>query len=274
MPYLRAVLFLLSMAFFVILVSPLQARARDAGWAIQHWIQKFFCRTMCRIIGIEVAPCGEFAGAPPRFVAANHVSWTDIIAISSLHPLVFLAKTEVKHWPVLGFLAQLQGTVFVDRTKRQDIPKVNAALAKELRERRDLVVFAEGTSSDGARVLKFNASHFAMLHDLATGTDPCAVRVVPTAFAYFSRQGDDETLDVGWYGDMTFLPHLWSLMRRGGALCVISFGAPLDPAAFPDRKSLAEATQASVQQLLEDAFRARREAIMMKRENSKPVERN
>ncbi|HYA80693.1 MAG TPA: lysophospholipid acyltransferase family protein [Methylocystis sp.] len=262
MPYLRALAFIVAMIFFVVLVSPLQARARAAGSAIQHWIQKFFCKAMCRVIGIEVVASGQLGGAPPRFVAANHVSWTDIIAISSLYPLTFLAKTEVKDWPVLGYLARLQGTVFVDRGRRGDIPRVNAVLAQELRQGKDLVVFAEGTSSDGSSVLKFNASHFAMLRDLATAPDACAVAVVPVAFAYFPRGGGDK-IDVGWYGDMTFVPHLWSLMRRGGARCEVRFGAPIDPKGFPDRKALADATQRAVERLLANAFRGGGDGIMM-----------
>ena len=257
MPYLRALAFVMAMAFFVILVTPLQALARRSNWPLQHKIQKFFCRTMCQVIGIEVIPFGGFPDAAPRFVVANHVSWTDIIALSSLYPLVFLAKSEVAGWPVLGFLARLQGTIFVDRAHRRAIPTVNAALARELRAGRDVVVFAEGTSSDGAKVLSFNASHFAMLHDLAQEN---AVAVVPTALAYAPRAKgaeNPEAFDVGWYGDMSFVPHLWGLMRRGGARCRISFGAPIDPSAFADRKALAQETQGSVRRLLEEGSFAR-----------------
>ena len=149
MPYFRAVAFVLAMAFFVMLVAPVQALARWRDWRLQHAIQKFFCRTMCRVIGVEVIPSGRLPGAAPRFVVANHVSWTDILAIASLYPLVFLAKSEVAKWPVLGFLARLQGTIFVDRGRRQAIPEVNAELAEVLRQGQDVVVFAEGTSSDG-----------------------------------------------------------------------------------------------------------------------------
>lgn len=252
MPYLRALAFLLAMSFFVILVAPVQALARRSNWPLQHFIQRFFCRTMLSVIGIETIPHGALGAAAPRFVVANHVSWTDILAIASLHPLTFLAKSEVAGWPVLGFLARLQGTVFVERANRQAIPKVNAALAQKLREGQDLVVFAEGTSSDGTKVLKFNASHFAMLHDLAQGPNALTAAVIPVAFAYAARKNDGAgNFDAGWYGDMSFVPHLWSLMRRGGARCHIFFGAPLDPTAFPDRKALAEAAQQSVQGLLE-----------------------
>jgi 1-acyl-sn-glycerol-3-phosphate acyltransferase len=257
MPYLRALGFVLALAFFVILVAPVQALARRRNWPLQHKIQTLFCRTMRRVIGIEVSAQGGLPAAAPRFVVANHVSWTDIIAISSLYPLVFLAKAEVAGWPVLGFLARLQGTIFVDRANRRAVPEVNAALARELRAGRDVVVFAEGTSTNGTATPKFNASHFAMLHDLAQNR---AVAVVPTAFAYFPREESDEDskdFDVGWYGDMSFVPHLWGLMRRGGARCRIIFGEPIDPAAYPDRKALAEASQSSVRRLLDGGSFAR-----------------
>jgi 1-acyl-sn-glycerol-3-phosphate acyltransferase len=259
MPYLRAVAFVLTMAFFVIIVAPLQALARSSNWPLQHEIQKFFCRTMCRIIGIQVIAKVGLQAAAPRFVVANHVSWTDILAIAGLYPLVFLAKSEVSGWPVLGFLARLQGTIFVDRSHRQAIPKVNAALAEELRQGRDVVVFAEGTSSNGTQVLKFNASHFAMLIELAKGPPKAQVLVVPAAFAYFPRGTENgansAAFDVGWYGEMTFVPHLWSLMRRGGARCHIYFGEPIDPTAFADRKELAAAAEIRVRGLLEAGFR-------------------
>lgn len=259
MPYMRAVAFVLAMAFFVILVAPLQALARRSKWPLQHEIQKFFCRTMCRIIGIDVIAKGELPAAAPQFVVANHVSWTDILAIAGFYPLVFLAKSEVAGWPVLGFLARLQGTIFVDRAHRHAIPKVNAALSEELREGRDVVVFAEGTSSDGAQVLKFNASHFAMLIGLAKNAPKTHVHVVPAAFAYFPRGtgtgANSAVFDVGWYGDMSFVPHLWSVMRRGGARCRIYFGDPIDPAAFADRKQLAWAAENRVRGLLKAAFR-------------------
>ena len=158
---------------------------------------------------------------------------------------------------MLGFLARLQGTIFVDRANRRAIPTVNAALAGALRAGQDVVVFAEGTSSDGGRVLNFNASHFAMLHDLAQEN---AVAVVPAALAYAPRAKgaeNSEAFDVGWYGDMSFVPHLWGLMRRGGARCRIMFGAPIDPSACPDRKALARETQGSVRRLLEGGSFAR-----------------
>jgi len=250
MPYLRAITFVLAMTGAFIVFVPIQWLARRRRWELRHRIQTGFCRVMCRIIGIEVRESGAPGGTSPRFVVANHVSWTDIIALASLYPLVFLAKAEVASWPVLGFLARLQGTVFVERGNRRAIPLVNAALAERLRAGDDVVVFAEGTSSDGAGVLKFNASHFAMLSELAgSNEDAAKPTLVPTAIVYTEREREGDRLDVGWYGDMTFLPHLWSLMKRGGAKCHILWGEAVDPGSG-DRKALAAATEARVRDLL------------------------
>jgi 1-acyl-sn-glycerol-3-phosphate acyltransferase len=268
MPYIRAFAFILAMVGFLILAVPVQCLARRRNWPLQHRIQNFFCRVMCSVIGVRVSVHGSLAGTSPRFVVANHVSWTDVIALASVYPLVFLAKKEVAQWPVLGFLARLQGTVFVDRANRRAIPEVNLALAERLREGRDVVVFAEGTSSNGADVLKFNASHFAMLTELARH-DRLQVTVAPTAVAYTRRDEESPSLadayDVGWYGEMTFVPHLWGLMKRGGARCHIFCGEGVDPCAVEDRKALASATEASVRSLLRTAFAAGAAATIIER---------
>lgn len=243
MPYIRAFAFVAAMAAAFVFLVPIQAIARRRGWAVQHSIQTGFCRLMCGVIGIKVAPAGALPASSPRFVVSNHVSWTDIIALASLYPLVFLAKSEVAGWPVLGFLARLQGTVFVPRGSRKDIPLVNAALCGVLREGRDLVVFPEGTSSEGVDVLPFKPAHF----DAIEGYDGAAA-VAPAAILYTDGA---RPVDVGWYGDMTFLPHLWSLMKRDGVHCRIAFGEAI---AFEgkDRKALAAETEAQVRAMLQE----------------------
>jgi lyso-ornithine lipid O-acyltransferase len=258
MAWLRAIGFVTAMTATVLFAVPVQWLARRNGWALQHRIQMGFCRMMLAIIGIEVEPHGELPGSSPRLIVANHISWTDVLALASVDPLVFLAKKEVAGWPVLGLLARLQGTIFVERENRRAIPQVNAALTSALQGGRDVVVFAEGTSSDGTSVLKFNAAHFAMLTDLQASGQPLAVALAPVGVAYTEKRrrgGPPESVDVGWYGDMTFLPHLWWLMKRGGALCHILYGPPVEIAGR-DRKTLAAATEASVRSLLQATRRS------------------
>jgi 1-acyl-sn-glycerol-3-phosphate acyltransferase len=244
MAYLRALAFFFTLTGAFIFLVPLQALARRRGWSIQHAIQTRFCRAVCAVIGIKVDAYGALPSKAPRFVVANHVSWTDIIALASIYPLVFLAKSEVACWPVLGLLARLQGTVFVTRGAKQDVSRVNDALADVLRAGGDLVVFAEGTSSDGADVLPFRSAHFAPLEAMAARGE--APTLAPVAISY--SDGANK-IDVGWYGDMTFLPHLWSLMKRGRTLCHIVFGEEVVTAG-KDRKTLAAETHACVRKLL------------------------
>lgn len=237
MPYFRALAFVAALVGAFVFLVPVQALARRRDWAVQHRIQTSFCRAVCAAIGIKVTPIGALPARGPRFVVANHVSWTDIIALASLYPLTFLAKSEVAHWPVLGFLARLQGTVFVPRGSRKDIPAVNAALCNALRKGRDIVVFPEGTSSDGAAVLPFKPAHFDAIQNFDG-----VLAVTPVAISYMDGA---QAIDVGWYGDMTFLPHLWSLMKRGGVECRIAFCEATD-AGGKDRKRLANETEAQV----------------------------
>jgi len=244
MAYLRALAFALTLTGALLFLVPLQALARRRGSPIQHAIQMRFCRVVCAVIGIKVAARGALPAQTPRFVVANHVSWTDIVALASLYPFVFLAKSEVARWPVLGLLARLQGTVFIERGARQDVARVNDSLADVLRAGGDLVVFAEGTSSDGAVVLPFRSAHFAPLEAMAARGE--APTLAPVAISYSDGL---ERIDVGWYGDMSFLPHLWRLMQRGPTLCQIAFGEEIET-SDKDRKTLAAETRACVRELL------------------------
>lgn len=250
MPYLRALAFVITLTGAFIFLVPLQALARRRGWPVQHAIQTRFCRAVCAVIGVKVEAQGALPAHAPRFVVANHVSWTDIIALASLYHFVFLAKSEVARWPVLGLLARLQGTIFVERGAKQDVARVNDALAGALRGGSDLVVFAEGTSSDGADVRPFRSAHFAPLEEMAARGE--APTLAPVAIGYCDGA---RRIDVGWYGDMTFLPHLWSLMKRDRVECHVSFGAPIATRGR-DRKTLAVETRASVQALLASLIEA------------------
>jgi len=243
MPYARALAFALLLAVSILFVSPVQWLARRFDWPLHRRIQVGFCRAACAVIGVRIDARGAtLPGRAPRLLVSNHVSWSDIIVLAALHPLTFLAKSEVSSWPVLGFLARLQGTVFVERGNRKAIPLVNAALTRELAAGRDLVIFAEGTSSDGTRVLEFKSAHFP------GGEAMAEADLAPVALRYCDSRG--ASVDVGWYGDMTFLPHLWRLMKRDDLVCRVAFGDLVAPQGH-DRKALAAALHEKVSGLLE-----------------------
>lgn len=239
MPYLRATLLVLVLIATLAFVAPIQALAQRRGWSLRHRIQMVFCRIVCKIIGVDVTTAGSPPRRTPLFAVSNHLSWTDIVALASIHPFVFLAKAEVATWPVLGLLARLQGTIFVNRTARRDVSNVNSALSDALRDQRDIVIFAEGTSTDGSAPPRFKPAHFEALRDVDAFIAPVAIHYTQ----------DNEVIDVGWYGEMTFLPHLWRLMKFRNLRCHIAFGEIIESAG-KDRKKLASQTQDAVTALL------------------------
>jgi 1-acyl-sn-glycerol-3-phosphate acyltransferase len=241
--YARAFLLALVVAVTFAFVAPVQAVLRRLNSPAACGVQLRFCRLICAIIGIRRAPKGVKPDAGPHLIVANHVSWTDIVALASVYPLTFLAKSEVANWPLLGPLARLQGTIFIERGDRQKLASVNAAIADFLRGGFSLVVFPEGTSTHGVIEPKFNSSHFQAAH-LAE------IPILPVSIFYADEAGQ---ADVGWYGDMTFMPHLWRLLKKNGFSCHISIGTPIT-AAGKDRKSLAFEAQSQVRFLLNEAL--------------------
>ncbi|MBE3637152.1 1-acyl-sn-glycerol-3-phosphate acyltransferase [Mangrovicoccus sp. HB182678] len=202
------------------------------------------CRIVLRLLGLRWQVEGPEDPAA-RLVVANHVSWLDIFVLNARGPVYFVAKSEVAGWPGIGLLARATGTVFIARDRRQA-----AAQAARLRDRlaagHRLVLFPEGTSSDGRRVLRFRSAMFAALRDLP------GLRVQPVTLAYRAPPGCDPRFH-GWWGDMDLAPHLLQVLAapRGGAVRIIRHPAI---AAAAGRKALALDSEAAVRAGLEQAL--------------------
>ena len=244
-----------SMLFLV----PLQLVARARGWAISRSISLLFCRTVCRLLALRVEVRGAPSVAAARLLVANHVSWTDVMVLGSCEPVRFLAKKEVRSWPLFGQLARVQNAVFVDRSRRRGIPGVNAAMADAMEAGEPVVLFAEGTTSDGTRLLRFGSSHVAAARALlARRPDLSFVAVQPVAIAYARRDGlalgKAGRASLAWYGQMSLLPHLAARLRGGPVDCVVSYGAALSFARGTDRKVLTAEIRRAVRALCHEAL--------------------
>jgi 1-acyl-sn-glycerol-3-phosphate acyltransferase len=215
-----------------------------------------FYKLLRRLLRLRVSVVGAPAAQRPLLIVSNHTSWIDIAAIGSIMPVHFVAKREVRGWPLVGRVAELTGTIFVDRERRRQTAQANAQIVDRLAGGCPVVLFAEGTSSDGNRVLPFRSA-------LIGAAAPQPVTLQPMSIAYTRLNG----LPVGrrqrpliaWYGDMDLLPHLRRYLRAGPADAVITFGEPLAPAEPPraDRKAAARALEASVRRLTSAALRGR-----------------
>ncbi|HLJ22073.1 MAG TPA: lysophospholipid acyltransferase family protein [Stellaceae bacterium] len=197
-------------------------------------------RLASRILGFDTTVIGTPSPLRPTLFVANHTSYIDIEILGGVIDAAFVAKSEVKRWPLFGWLARLQRTVFVDRRPRTTHHQRDA-IVERLKEGGRLILFPEATSDDGTRALPFKSALFAAVHG-AHLEHPITVQ--PVSIAYVTLDG----IPLGrffrpyfaWYGDMEMASHLWAMVGLGRVGVTVEFHAPVSIAEFPTRKALAD----------------------------------
>jgi lyso-ornithine lipid O-acyltransferase len=220
------------------LILPGQAKVAFAQtyWAI-----------FARLIGIKVRVIGKAVkrqGGRPVIYVSNHSSWIDVPVVGGVLDGCFVAKGDVAKWPVVSTIARLGRTVFVTRS-RASTGKERDAMRGVLQSGDNLILFPEGTSSDGSRVLPFRTSFFALAEPLVDGDMSTMPLIQPVSVVYDRLDG----MPVGrasrpvfaWYGDMDIASHFGQLTQHIGLRATVLLHTPLDPARFEDRKALSRA---------------------------------
>ena len=181
-----------------------------------------------RALGIRFVVEGE---PRPRtgVVASNHVSYVDIAVLAAATPQVFVAKSEVRKWPVIGWFARTGGTQFIDRSRRTDVARQNADFIHIVEHDAVLTLFLEGTSTDGATVRPFRSSLLEPAIEHGWPVTPAAI--------HYTCTGGDVAQDVCWWGDMGFFEHFLRLVRVDTVTAHLRFGHAV--ASAEDRKALA-----------------------------------
>jgi 1-acyl-sn-glycerol-3-phosphate acyltransferase len=208
---------------------------------------KFYWTVFTRLIGIKVRVIGNRAdgtGKRPLIFVSNHSSWVDVPVLGGVLDGCFVAKGDVARWPLIGTIARLGRTVFVSRARASTGKERDIMRAKLLGGDR-LILFPEGTSSDGSRVLPFRSSFFA-LAEAQPGDDLQAIPLIQPVSVVYDRLGG---LPAGrasrpifaWYGDMDIVSHFARLTQHIGLRATVLLHAPLDPVSFADRKALSQA---------------------------------
>jgi 1-acyl-sn-glycerol-3-phosphate acyltransferase len=213
------------------------------------WIHRW-CRRIARVVGLGWAVDGELpgevaaSGAGYEAVVCNHLSYVDILLMSAVHPFCMVAKSEVRSWPLLGWLTWQAGTVYVDRGgKPETYPAVNAAMAKAYRSGLPVLFFPEGTTTDGefaeGGVMPFRRGLFhSVLRD--------AVQVRTAAIRYKlddEQDGASVANDICWWGYAQFTPHLFRFLGLRGVHAAVRFGNVVEGA---DRFALSENARTAV----------------------------
>jgi 1-acyl-sn-glycerol-3-phosphate acyltransferase len=249
----RLICLVLSLAAFVAVFGPPRRIAQTFGWRLGRRTPVWFQRLLCAGLGVSVRRHGAFSVETKQLIVANHVSWLDIPVLGSLEPMSFLAKKEIGDHPVGRELVALQGVVYVDRRRRSCIPAANARMAETMRAGSPVVLFAEATTGDGNRLLRFRSSHFEAVRQAALGTD-AAAPVIQPIYLNYSRlaglpMGRGERPRIAWYGDMTFLSHFSQFAQGGRVTCDVHIGAPIRLFPGMDRKSAARLAEAAIREL-------------------------
>ena len=214
--------FALTAVLFLLTAGPWAGFRRRSLWL--HRAAKIVLRSINVTYSVHGAP-------PPQVgvVACNHVSYVDILVLAAATPQVFLAKSEVRHWPVFNWFARMAGTQFIDRNRRSDVARQNADFVHIVENDAVLTIFLEGTSTDGSTVRPFRSS---LLEPAIAHRWP----VTPAAIHY-TCTGGDVAQDVCWWGDMGFFDHLFRLVRVDTIQAHVRFGTAVSAAA--ERKALA-----------------------------------
>ncbi|MGZ8416608.1 MAG: lysophospholipid acyltransferase family protein [Methyloceanibacter sp.] len=237
--------FLVLGAFFALTfpLMPLQLLLVRTGSRYARSFPHWYHRQVCGIVGIRLNIEGEIAEEQGVLIIANHVSWLDITVLSAVAPVSFVAKQEVASWPFVSWLAKLQRSVFVDRNRRNEVGDKANEILERLAGGDHIVLFAEGTSSDGNSVVPFKTALFAAAKP--TGGEKMGAKVSAQTLALtypkiyglpLCRRGRHV---IAWYGDMDMASHAWRLLGLGPIDANIRIGPPVPLDAFPDRKALA-----------------------------------
>lgn len=226
-------------------------------WAIPM----LFHRYGLAVIGVRRTVVGTPAAERPLLMTANHASWLDICLIGATTPVSFVAKSEIADWPLFGTFARLQRSIFVDRARRSSTAVVSRQMAARMTAGDAIVLFAEGTSGDGNRVLPFRSALVGAAQAAIASEGASAAAIQPVSIAYTHRNGVPlgrrGRPDVAWYGDIAFVPHLWSILKNGAIDATVTFGAPLRVDALADRKALTRLAEREVRRMTGDALRGR-----------------
>ncbi len=227
--------------------APAQAIAIALELKSAGRIPRLYHQGVLKLFGIEVAIEGPMRAERPTLFVGNHISYLDIFVLGAVIEGSFVAKAEVAGWPVAGLFAKLQRTIFVERERRARAGEQRDMLQRRLDEGVNVILFPEGTSYDGARVLPFKSALFAAAE---RKTDGHPVVVQPMSLAYVAMDGLPLTRaqrpTVAWYGDMGLLPHIWRFLAASRTQAVIRFHEPVTIAEHENRRRLAHACHQAV----------------------------
>ena len=221
---------------------------------VQRRILKSWSRQLLLILNVVIQIEGQqhACGEEGCLIVANHVSWLDIIVLNAIHPSRFIAKSEVRDWPLIGWLCRRCGTVFIERALRQNASMINRHISLLLKQDVCIGLFPEGTTTDGIQVGHFHSALIQSAIDAGT-------RLLPIALRYQDEENKPSSA-AAFVGDMTLAQSIWQILRctRQNALFVYTPALMADNA---NRRVLALAAHEAISQVLRTIATGRQTVI-------------
>jgi len=244
-----------------ILLMPLQILALHFDWKLRRTLPRRWHRIVCYCLGIRIRVRGELEGRRPLMLCSNHSSWMDIMVMSAVADVAFIAKIEVRDWPIFGMLAKLQKSVFVVREEKRRTGDQASEIAGRMADGEIVVLFPEGTTSDGNRLLEVKSSLFGAAAMAVPHSPTGAVMVQPVAIAYTQvhgiAMGRYHRPLAAWPGDIELLPHLADILKCGAIDVEVSFGEAVEYGEKTNRKTVSTTISARIRNLLNSSLRGR-----------------
>jgi len=244
MPHILAIASLGLIILMTLILLPLQIFCVRFFLPGAKKIPVLYHRTICALLGVRVTVKGAPLIGQPCLLVGNHISWLDIPAMISLGPVSFVARGDMIDWPVFGFLARLQRTLFVDRTKRSSTKDFKDHMSARVMGGDSLILFPEGTSSGGANVLPFKSALFSAV-ERSPDFDKAKEKDIPVqafSIAYTKSCGIPMGRSIrplfSWIGDMDIFPSIWRVALMRSCDIEVTFFEPKTAHDMGGRKAL------------------------------------
>lgn len=250
------------MLLLVALVTPPMALAQlfvlKTGLRNERFLPRQWHRFVLFVLGFRLHVRGRMSDKRPLLIAANHISWTDIMVAGAVAEVNFIAKSEVAGWPMIGTLAHLQRTVFVERENRRKSGDQANEIARRMNDGDPMLLFAEGMTSDGNLLLPFKSTLFGAASLALDSDENSRVFVQPLAIAYTRFHGMPmgrlHRTHAAWIGDRLLAPHIVSLLKEGAVDVELHFGEPVEYRPGMRRKDLARDVERRVAEMFNAAI--------------------
>ncbi|RZI41663.1 1-acyl-sn-glycerol-3-phosphate acyltransferase [Herbaspirillum sp. HC18] len=208
---------------------------------IKRWSIKLLA--LCSV-EVDIEHLHGAQSAPRALMVSNHVSWLDIFVINSLHPCRFVAKSDIRDWPLIGWLCEKTGTIFISRGKMREVRRIYQGLVTSLHAGEHVAFFPEGTTAPQGALLPFHANLFEAAIEAEVPVQPYAIRYVDGKGALHPA--------ADFIGDMTFVQSMLAVLKSGGMTAQLTVMPVIETGAMSHRRELADAAREAIADMLGD----------------------